>query len=110
MLRNVFTSVGPSDIARKRSLLAAINNDGMADNRPLWEQISRYADESLLEKVGDEHAKGRILLVGTTNLDACQPVVWNMGKIAASGAPGRSTCSAPSSWPRPRSPARFPRP
>jgi predicted acylesterase/phospholipase RssA len=88
VLRNVFTSVGPSDIARKRSLLAAINNDGMADNRPLWEQISRYADESLLEKVGDEHAKGRILLVGTTNLDACQPVVWNMGKIAASGAPG----------------------
>jgi hypothetical protein len=80
--------VGPSDIARKRSLLAAINNDGMADNRPLWEQISRHADESLLEKIADEHAKGRILLVGTTNLDACQPVVWNMGKIAASGAPG----------------------
>jgi hypothetical protein len=88
VLRSVFTSVGPSDIARKRSLLAAINNDGMADNRPLWEQISRHADESLLEKIADEHAKGRILLVGTTNLDACQPVVWNMGKIAASGAPG----------------------
>jgi len=69
-------------------MLAALNDDGMADNRPLWEQISRYADESLLEKIADEHAKGRILLVGTTNLDACQPVVWNMGKIAASGAPG----------------------
>ena len=88
VLRSVFTSVGPSDVARKRSLLAAINNDGMADNRPLWEQISRYANESLLEKITDEHAKGRILLIGTTNLDACQPVVWNMGKIAASGAPG----------------------
>jgi len=87
VLRSVFTSIGPSDIARKRSLLAAINNDGMADNRPLWEQISRHADKSLLEKIADEHAKGRILLVGTTNLDACQPVVWNMGKIAASGAP-----------------------
>jgi hypothetical protein len=88
VLRSVFTSIGPSDIARKRSLLAAINDDGMADNRPLWKQISRYADKSLLEKIADEHAKGRILLVGTTNLDACQPVVWNMGKIAASGAPG----------------------
>ena len=88
VLRTVFTSVGPSDIASKRSLLAAINNDGMADNRPLWGQISRYIDERLLEKIADEHAKGRILLVGTTNLDACQPVIWNMGKIAASGAPG----------------------
>jgi hypothetical protein len=28
--------------AAKRSLLAAITSDGMADNRPLWEQISRY--------------------------------------------------------------------
>jgi predicted acylesterase/phospholipase RssA len=88
VLRSVFTSVGPSDVARKRSLLAAINNDAMADNRPLWKQISRHADEGLLTKIADEHANGRILLVGTTNLDARQPVVWNMGKIAASGAPG----------------------
>jgi predicted acylesterase/phospholipase RssA len=88
VLRSVFTSVGPSDVARKRSLLAAINNDAMADNRPLWKQISRHADEGLLKKIADEHANGRILLVGTTNLDARQPVVWNMGKIAASGAPG----------------------
>jgi predicted acylesterase/phospholipase RssA len=88
VLRSVFTSVGPSDVARKRSLLAAINNDAMADNRPLWEQISRHADEGLLKKIAEEHAKGRILLVGTTNLDARQPVVWNMGKIATSDAPG----------------------
>ena len=88
VLRSVFTSVGPSDVAHKRSLLAAINNDAMADNQPLWGQISRYADEGLLKKIAEEHANGRILLVGTTNLDARQPVVWNMGKIAASGAPG----------------------
>ncbi len=60
----------------------------MADNRPLWEQISRYVDEGLLKKIAEEHAKGRILLVGTTNLDARQPIIWNMGKIASSGAPG----------------------
>jgi hypothetical protein len=28
--------------------------------------------------------KGRRLLIGTTNLDAQRPVVWDMGKIAAS--------------------------
>ena len=88
VLRTVYTSLGPSDVASKRNILAAIINDGMADNRPLWGQISRYVDEALMKKVAEEHAKGRILLVGTTNLDARQPVVWNMGKIAASGAPG----------------------
>ena len=29
-----------------------------------------------------------ILLVGTTNLDARRPIIWNLGKIAASGRPG----------------------
>jgi predicted acylesterase/phospholipase RssA len=88
VLRSVYTSLGPEDVARKRNILAAITNDGMADNRPLWDQISRYADEKLLAKIAQEHARGRILLVGTTNLDARQPMIWNMGKIAASGAPG----------------------
>ncbi len=88
VLRTVYTTLGPEDVARKRNILAAIINDGMADNRPLWGQISRFVDETLMRKIAEEHARGRILLVGTTNLDARQPVVWNIGTIAASGAPG----------------------
>jgi predicted acylesterase/phospholipase RssA len=88
VLRTVYTSLGPADVARKRHFLAAITDDGMADNRPLWDQISRHVDESLMKKIAAEHGKGRILLVGTTNLDARQPIIWNLGKIAASDAPG----------------------
>src|SRR5436190_5606550 len=58
----------------------------MADNLPLGALISRYVDERLLAAVTAEHEKGRILLIGTTDLDARQPVVWNMGNIAASSA------------------------
>lgn len=32
--------------------------------------------------IAREYAKGRRLLIGTTNLDAERPVVWNMGGIA----------------------------
>jgi hypothetical protein len=88
VLRNVYTSLGPNDVSRQRNLLAAVIDDALADNRPLWEQISRYVDERLLEAIKKEHEKGRILLIGTTNLDARQPIIWNMGAIAASGAPG----------------------
>src|SRR5262249_57365665 len=35
-----------------------------------------------------EYAKGRLLFLGTTNLDARRPVVWNITKIAASHRPG----------------------
>ena len=87
LLTKIYTSVSLADIAKKRNLLAAIDNDGMADNRPLGGLISRSIGEVLLTRIAEEHRKGRILLVGTTNLDARQPVIWNIGKIAASGSP-----------------------
>jgi len=87
VLKAVYTSVKPMDIASKRNILAAINNDGMADNRPLWGLISKFVDEHLLARIAEEYGKGRLLLIGTTNLDARQPVIWNMGAIAASGSP-----------------------
>lgn len=88
VLRQVYTSVKPTDIAERRNFLAAIDNDAVADNRPLWGLISKFIDEKLMAKIAAEHAKGRLLLIGTTNLDARQPVIWNMGVIASSGAPG----------------------
>src|SRR5262245_25668627 len=88
VLRKVYTSVKPADIATKRNIMAAIGNDGMADNRPLWTLISKFINRSFLDKIAEEHEKGRLLLIGTTDLDARQPVVWNMGVIASSKDPG----------------------
>ena len=87
VLKDTYTSVTPDDIAVPRMILAAIENDGMADNRPLWGLISEYVDQKLLDRIAQEYAKGRLLLVGTTDLDARQPVIWNMGAIASAGTP-----------------------
>ena len=88
VLRTVYTTLGPADVASKRSVLAAITDDAMADNAPLWRLLSRYVDQKFMDRIAEEDARGRLLLVGTTDLDAMQPVMWNMGKIAASRAPG----------------------
>ena len=88
VLEEVYTTISPEDVARPRSIIAAIQNDGMADNEPLWALISKYVDERLLAAIAAEHEKGRILLIGTTDLDARQPVIWNVGNIAASGSSG----------------------
>jgi hypothetical protein len=88
VLEEVYTTISPEDVARPRSIIAAIQNDGMADNEPLWALISKYVDERLLAAIAAEHEKGRILLIGTTDLDARQPVVWNVGNIATSGSSG----------------------
>ena len=57
----------------------------MADNTPLWKLVEREGDQTMLDAIAAEYAKGRLLLVATTDLDARQAVLWNMTKIAASG-------------------------
>ncbi len=86
-LREEFTEVCAADVMKRRSLLAVIGDDGLADNEPLLRLLSKHVDEAMLAAVAEEHHQGRMLLIGTTALDACQPVIWNMGNIAASGAP-----------------------
>jgi len=80
--------VTADDIYTERWLLNGIFNDAMSDTTPLWELISGYVDEPMLAAIGREYQKGRLLLIGTTDLDAQRPVIWNIGAIAASGHPG----------------------
>ena len=68
--------------------LSAIFGSGAFKAEPLRRLIARYVDHALLERIGAEYQKGRRLLVVTTNLDAQRTAVWDMGAIAASGAPG----------------------
>jgi predicted acylesterase/phospholipase RssA len=85
-LRAVYTEITAKDVLTQRNVIAAVFDDAMADNAPLRETIARYVTAELLDAIAAEHAKGRILLVGTTNLDARRPVIWNITKIATSGS------------------------
>ncbi len=87
-LKAVYTTISAKDVAEERSFLAALYDDAMADNRPLWNTVSRYATEDMLKAIAYEYEeKGRLLLISTTDLDARRAVIWNMGAIAASGHP-----------------------
>ena len=37
------------------------------------------------------YANGRLLLIGTTNIVAARPTIWNLGAIAGSGRPEAAT-------------------
>jgi hypothetical protein len=86
-LKQVYTSISAKDILEPRSLLAAVTSDAMADNHPLSKLIAKYVDQALLDVIAAEYAKGRLLLVGTTDLDARRAIIWNLTKIAASRDP-----------------------
>jgi len=51
----------------------------------LVDLVDKFVDERLMASVAAEHARGRRLLILTTNLDAQRGVVWDMGAIAAGG-------------------------
>ena len=51
---------------------------------PLKELFLKYFNEPFLNRIAEEHVKGRRLYIGTTNLDTGQFIVWDMGAIASS--------------------------
>jgi hypothetical protein len=88
-LRAVFAEVAPTDIVVfGRILTSVLFGEALADTSPLYRLITRHADQAMLDAIAREYRRGRLLLIGTTNLDIRRPVVWNIGAIAASGHPG----------------------
>ena len=87
-LRDVYTTITADDVFSERGIIGAIFDDAFADTTPLWNLISKYVDERLMAAIAREYEKGRLLLIGTTNLDAQRANIWNIGAIAASGHPG----------------------
>jgi hypothetical protein len=87
-LRDVYTTITADDVFSDRGLFGAILHDAMRDTTPLWMLISKYFDEALMAGIAREYRKGRLLLIGTTDLDCQLPVLWNVGAVAASGHPG----------------------
>lgn len=86
-LRAVYTQLSPDEVLSKRMFTAALMDDALADNSPLFKTISRYLNEEMLAALAKGYDEGRLLLIGSTNLDAQQPVMWNIGAIARSGHP-----------------------
>lgn len=86
-LKEVFTQSNTKDVAIAEPVRGLLGGDSLASNAPLAKVVEYYVNDDFLREVAAEHMKGRRLLVGTTNLDAERPVVWDMGAIAASGRP-----------------------
>jgi hypothetical protein len=86
-LTKIYTDIDTKDILTKKGPLQGLFGESMADNAPLKKLVAHYVTPQLLDDIAAERAKGRRLFVGTTNIDAQRPVVWDMTAIAASDNP-----------------------
>jgi predicted acylesterase/phospholipase RssA len=87
VLREIWTKYDTADLATPQILAGLFGAESFADSTPLRKLIAKYVTRALLDRIAREYRSGRVLLIGTTNLDAQRPVIWNMGEIAANQHP-----------------------
>jgi hypothetical protein len=86
-LKEIWTAYETSELVVAQILPGLLGGSSLASTAPLEALVAKYVDGKFLRAIAAEYRKGRLLLIGTTNLDAQRPVVWNMGEIAASRHP-----------------------
>jgi predicted acylesterase/phospholipase RssA len=81
-LKEIWTQYRTDQLVVPQVINGLLGGQALADTGPLRKLVAQYIDRDFLKKVARQYERGRLLTVGTTNLDAKRPVVWNMGAIA----------------------------
>jgi predicted acylesterase/phospholipase RssA len=83
-MTGIFTTGETRGLLQSRGL-GAVFGSSVYSGEPLRRLIERYAGDALVAAIAAEAAKGRLLLVATTDFDSGEPVIWDLGSIALHG-------------------------
>jgi predicted acylesterase/phospholipase RssA len=85
VLRQSYTQTRSKDLYHLRHFPVSILSESLADDTRLARLIDKEVTDERIQLAAVEHAKGRRLYVGTTDLETRRLVVWDMGAIATRG-------------------------
>ena len=86
-IKEMYTTYSTKDLVTKYNILNTLTGSSAEDTTPLRKMLAKYINKQIMEAIAAEYKKGRRLWIGTTNIDAKRPVIWNIGLIASSGQP-----------------------
>jgi hypothetical protein len=86
-LRELYTSFSSADLIRRRGLNELVLGDSAFSTEPMKRLLDRYLGDREVSAIAAQGRRGRSLLIGTTNLDAGRPVIWDLTRIAMSDSP-----------------------
>jgi len=89
-LLDAFTGLAGDDLRQSRGL-AVIFGSSIYSGKPLRNLIDAYVSDEMIHEIAHEAAKGRLLLVATTDVASGEPVVWDLGSIAMNGGASART-------------------
>jgi hypothetical protein len=81
-LTELWQNFDSGSVATPQVLAGLLGAEALADSTPLRNLIAKHVDRRMLADIAREYRNGRLLMIGTTNLDAQRQVIWNMGEIA----------------------------
>lgn len=87
VLQRLFTESSRKNIFVLTPFTALFGGSSVTDTAPLRHILKEEIDDAFVAALAREGRKGRILQIGTTNLDAQRPVTWEITEIAQSGHP-----------------------
>ena len=85
-LADLFTSISTKDVVRQKNIFSILFGNSVNTSALFAKKINDIMDEHLMVKIANEHRKGRRLYVGTSDLDAQEFVIWDMGALASQGS------------------------
>jgi Patatin-like phospholipase len=86
VMKQAYTTTSTADVADEHAVQALLGVFPSLNSNEAFERlIARYVTPEVVAAIAREDRKGRMLLIGTTNLDAERAVIWDIGAIADSG-------------------------
>ena len=89
-LLDAFTGDAGDNLLQSRGL-GVVFGSSIYSGRPLRQLVEAYVTDEMIRAIAYEAAKGRLLLVATTDVANGEPVVWDLGAIAKNGGSSART-------------------
>ena len=83
-LLDAFTGIPGDNLLQSRGL-GVIFGSSIYSGKPLRQLIDAHVSEEMIRAIASEAAKGRLLLVATTDVTSGESVFWDLGAIAMNG-------------------------
>lgn len=87
VIKKLFTENSKENVFSPTPISALLGGPAMGDTSPLRSALEAEIDDDFVAELAKEADRGRMLQIGTTNLDAQRPVVWDITEIAKFGHP-----------------------
>ncbi len=88
-IKEIYLNLTTDMVLKTNILSGLLGGSALTDNSGFANLITHYATPDLLRKIGNQCNNGRILMLGTSDLDTQRGVIWNICELANSNAPNK---------------------